>query len=308
MNSAWKTTVSALLLVLTALIWGVAFVAQSVGSDSVGPFTFLCCRSMIAGTALLPVIALRSRRSAGIPRGTSSGRGVWLGGCMCGAALMAASTLQQIGIAGTTVGKAGFLTALYIVIVPLFGIFLKKKIPLSVWAAVLIAACGMYLLCINEGFTVSRGDGFMLLCAVCFSVHILTVDHFSPHADGIRMSCIQFYTCGLLSLFPMLLWEKPQWQAISDAWIPILYAGLFSSAVGYTLQIVAQKNVPPTVASLLMSLESVFSALAGWVILHESLSAKELTGCALVFLAILLAQLPASFFAALRTRLCRRKP
>lgn len=296
MKSAWKTVVSALLLVLTALIWGVAFVAQSVGSDSVGPFTFLCCRSVIAGVALLPVIALRGRgkEKTLLPRRTE-----WIGGVLCGAALGVASALQQAGIAGTTSGKAGFLTALYIVIVPLFGLLLKKKVPAATWVGVGLAMVGMYLLCIGSGFSVSPSDALLLLCAVCFSVHILTVDHFSPKTDGVRMSCVQFFSCALLSAIPMLIWERPDAASLAAAWLPILYAGLFSSAVGYTLQIVAQKNVPPALASLLMSLESVFSALAGWAILHESLSPRELAGCALVFAAILLAQIPASFFIRL---------
>lgn len=296
MKSAWKTVISALLLVLTALIWGVAFVAQSVGSDSVGPFTFLCCRSVIAGVALLPVIALRGRGKEKplLPRRTE-----WIGGVLCGAALGVASALQQAGIAGTTSGKAGFLTALYIVIVPLFGLFLKKKVPAATWVGVGLAMVGMYLLCIGSGFSVSPSDALILLCAVCFSVHILTVDHFSPKTDGVRMSCVQFFSCALLSAIPMLIWERPDAASLAAAWLPILYAGLFSSAVGYTLQIVAQKNVPPALASLLMSLESVFSALAGWAILHESLSPRELAGCALVFAAILLAQIPASFFIRL---------
>lgn len=296
MKFAWKTVVSALLLVLTALIWGVAFVAQSVGSDSVGPFTFLCCRSVIAGVALLPVIALRGRgkEKTLLPRRTE-----WIGGVLCGAALGVASALQQAGIAGTTSGKAGFLTALYIVIVPLFGLLLKKKVPAATWVGVGLALVGMYLLCIGSGFSVSPSDALLLLCAVCFSVHILTVDHFSPKTDGVRMSCVQFFSCSLLSAIPMLIWERPDAASLAAAWLPILYAGLFSSAVGYTLQIVAQKNVPPALASLLMSLESVFSALAGWAILHESLSPRELAGCALVFAAILLAQIPASFFIRL---------
>lgn len=296
MKSAWKTVISALLLVLTALIWGVAFVAQSVGSDSVGPFTFLCCRSVIAGVALLPVIALRGRGKEKplLPRRTE-----WIGGVLCGAALGVASALQQAGIAGTTSGKAGFLTALYIVIVPLFGLLLKKKVPAATWVGVGLAMVGMYLLCIGSGFSVSPSDALLLLCAVCFSVHILTVDHFSPKTDGVRMSCVQFFSCALLSAIPMLIWERPDAASLAAAWLPILYAGLFSSAVGYTLQIVAQKNVPPALASLLMSLESVFSALAGWAILHESLSPRELAGCALVFAAILLAQIPASFFIRL---------
>lgn len=294
-----KNTISAALLVLTALIWGVAFVAQSVGSEHVGPFTFLSSRSLIAGVALLPLIAAR-RRTSPAPKTPADRKNLWIGGLLCGCALTVASAFQQIGIAETTVGKAGFITALYIVIVPLFGLFLKKRIPLMVWLGVALAAVGMYLLCITEGFSISRGDFFVLLCAACYSVHILVIDHFSPRVDGVRMACIQFFTCGILSGIVMLIAEKPTAEVLVAAWLPILYAGLLSSGVGYTLQIVAQKNVPPTIASLLMSLESVFSVLAGWVLLGQSLSLRELLGCVLVFTAILLAQLPEDLFSRRR--------
>ena len=207
-----------------------------------------------------------------------------------------ASSFQQIGIGYTTVGKAGFITALYIIIVPILGIFLKKKVPLAVWLSVFIAAVGMYLLCITEKFTIGMGDLLMLACAFCFSAHILVIDHFSPHVDGVRMSCIQFFTCSLLSAVAMFLFEKPNLPDILSAWLPILYAGVLSSGVGYTLQIIAQKNTNPTVASLLMSLESVFAVLAGWVLLGQKLSLRELLGCVLVFAAILLAQLAPNLF------------
>lgn len=294
MRNRFKKWGSVLLLLLTAVIWGVAFVAQSVGGDSVGPFTFLASRSFIAGLALLPVIAWRNRRATAAKTTSASSRTLWLGGILCGAALMIASAFQQIGIGdpNTTVGKAGFITALYIVIVPLAGIFMKKRIPVTVWIGVALATFGMYLLCITESFSISYGDVLILICAVCFSVQILLVDHFSPKVDGVKLACIEFFTCGTLSLVMMLITETPTWGSILEAWMPILYAGLFSSAVGYTLQIVAQKNVPPTLASLLMSLESVFSVLAGWVILGQSMSGRELIGCVLVFAAVLLAQIP----------------
>jgi len=299
MNFRLKNTISAALLVLTALIWGVAFVAQSVGSEHVGPFTFLASRSLIAGVALLPLIAAR-RRTSPAPKTPADKKNLWLGGLLCGCALTVASAFQQIGIAQTTVGKAGFITALYIVIVPLFGLFLKKRIPLAVWLGVVLAAVGMYLLCITEGFSISRGDFFVLLCAACYSVHILVIDHFSTRVDGVRMACIQFFTCGILSGVVMLIAEKPTADVLMAAWLPILYAGLLSSGVGYTLQITAQKNVQPTTATLLMSLESVFSVLAGWVLLGQSLSPRELLGCVLVFFAILLAQLPEDLFSRRR--------
>lgn len=294
MRNRFKKWGSVLLLLLTAVIWGVAFVAQSVGGDSVGPFTFLASRSFIAGLALLPVIAWRNRRATAAKTTSASSRTLWLGGILCGTALMVASAFQQIGIGdpNTTVGKAGFITALYIVIVPLAGIFMKKRIPVTVWIGVALATFGMYLLCITESFSISYGDVLILICAVCFSVQILLVDHFSPKVDGVKLACIEFFTCGTLSFVMMLITETPTWGSVLEAWMPILYAGLFSSAVGYTLQIVAQKNVPPTLASLLMSLESVFAVLAGWVILGQSMSGRELIGCVLVFAAVLLAQIP----------------
>lgn len=294
MSNKTKSTVSVFLLLLTALIWGAAFVAQSVGSDHVGPFTFLASRSLIGGVTLLPLIAVRNKKRPP-QRPVQNRRTLLSGGLLAGCALMVASSLQQIGIAETTVGKAGFITALYIVIVPLFGLFLKKRAPVFVWCGVALAAVGMYLLCFAngpEGVGFSRGDLLLLLCACCFSVHILVVDHFSPHVDSVCMSCIQFFSCGLLALIAALLLENPTPALFWDARLPILYAGVLSSGVGYTLQIIAQKHVSPTLASLIMSLESVFSVLAGWLLLDQSLSARELFGCALVFAAILLAQLP----------------
>jgi len=293
-SSFSRQIVSALLLLLTSLIWGSTFVAQSVGSDSVGAFTFVASRSFIAGAALLPVIALRGRRAGSgektVPQG---GKTLWLGGILCGTALTVASVLQQVGVAETTVGKAGFITALYIVIVPLCGIFLRKRIPWFLWIGVGLAVLGMYFLCITESFSVARGDLLVLLCAIVFSCHILIIDHFSPRVDGVKMSCVQFFTAGVLSLPFMLFLERPTAADLSAALLPILYAGLLSSAVGYTLQIVAQKNLQPTVASLIMSLESVFSALSGWLFLHQGLSSREFFGCCLVFAAVILAQLPA---------------
>lgn len=287
-----------LMLMLTALVWGVAFVAQSVGMDYVGPFTFNATRSFIGGLVLLPMIPLLDRmkkRPSDELKAELKGqrKTLLLGGVVCGVLLAAASSLQQIGLTDTTPGKAGFITALYIVFVPVMGLFIRKKPSILIWISVLLAALGMYLLCITESFSISRGDLMVTLCAVVFALHILAVDYFSPRADGVRLSMIQFFVCSLLCAVPMLLTENPSLSAIRTAWLPILYAGAMSCGVGYTLQIVGQKNLNPTVASLILSLESVFSALAGWLILHQALSPRELGGCALVFIAILLAQLPA---------------
>ena len=215
-----------------------------------------------------------------------------LGGICCGTALFAASNFQQIGIAYTTVGKAGFITALYIVIVPLLGIFMKKKVAPVVWVSSVIAIIGFYMLSISGQVSINKGDILVLICAVLFSLHILIIDYFSPKGDCVAISCIQFLTSGVICGVCMLLFENPQISNILEAYIPILYAGIMSCGVAYTLQIVGQKNMDPTVASLILSLESVFSALAGWLILGQRLSSKELIGCTLVFTAVLFAQMP----------------
>ena len=272
-----------LMLFLTAFIWGTAFVAQSVGMDYIGPFTFTCVRSLIGGIFLIPCICFLDKwraKNDGAERQKKADRkeekkNVILGGICCGLALCVASNLQQIGIQYTTVGKAGFITALYIVLVPIFGIFLKKKAGVRIWISVAISVAGLYL-----------------LCAVIFTIHILVIDYFSPKADGVRIACTQFFITGVLSAIPMFLFETPRLSDIFAAAVPLLYAGVLSSGVAYTLQIVAQKDADPTVASLILSLESVFSVLGGWVILGQKLSIREIAGCILMFSAIILAQLP----------------
>ena len=280
------------LLVLTALIWGYAFVAQSVGMDYVGPFTFNMARFLIGAIVLLPVIWFMDRqRKTGAEKGAGQ-KTLIIGGICCGIALAVASTLQQWGILFTTVGKAGFITAMYIVIVPLLGIFIGKKVRPLIIGCVAIAVVGFYFLCMTESLRLGLGDFLVLLCAIAFSIHILVIDHFSPKVDGVKMSAIQFLTAAIISAVPTLLWEQPVFTEILQAWQPVLYAGVMSCGVAYTLQIIAQKNADPTVASLLLSLESVFSVLAGWVLLGQGLSLKELFGCVLIFCAIILAQLP----------------
>lgn len=281
-----------ILLVLTALIWGCAFVAQSVGMDYVGPFTFNTARFLIGAIVLLPVIWFMDRqRKTGAEKGAGQ-KTLIIGGICCGIALAVASTLQQWGILFTTVGKAGFITAMYIVIVPLLGIFIGKKVRPLIIGCVAIAVVGFYFLCMTESLRLGLGDFLVLLCAIAFSIHILVIDHFSPKVDGVKMSAIQFLTAAIISAVPTLLWEQPVLTEILQAWQPVLYAGVMSCGVAYTLQIIAQKNADPTVASLLLSLESVFSVLAGWVLLGQELSLKELFGCVLIFCAIILAQLP----------------
>lgn len=298
-----KKTRNSCLLVLTALIWGIAFVAQSEGGDAVGPYTFNSIRSFIGSAFLVPVIFLldktgRSRK----PETPEQKKILWIGGICCGIVLCVASNFQQLGLTmGTPAGKAGFLTACYIILVPLLGLFLKKKCSWNIWIGVVLTVLGLYLLCMTESsFSLQTSDILVMICALCFSVHILVIDHFSPMVDGVRMSCIQFLVCGLLTAVPMLIYDLPHMGASawlsafgsSTAWITILYAGIMSCGIAYTLQIVGQEGVNPTIASLLMSLESVFSVLAGWVILGQTLGPRELMGCVVIFAAVVLAQIP----------------
>ena len=290
---------NSLLLLLTAFIWGVAFVAQSVGGEAVGCFTFNGVRSLIGAVVLLPVIYfldVQKKKELGEEKfleQKDDKKTLLLGGICCGVMLCIASNFQQFGISFTTVGKAGFITAMYILIVPILGLFMKKKVGIKVWLGVVLATIGLYMLCMtSESFSLSKGDFLVLICAGFFSLHILIIDYFSPKVDGVRMSCIQFFVCGVISTAIAFIFENPSFSAILSGWLPILYAGVLSCGVAYTLQIVGQKNMDPTVASLILSLESVFSVLAGWVILHQTLSVRELFGCVLMFLAIILAQLP----------------
>lgn len=287
------------MLLLAAFIWGCAFVAQSVGMEYVGPFTFNSVRCIIGSAVLLPVIFLmdEAKRRKGIngeelkkQRGDT--KTLITGGICCGVALAVASSLQQYGILFTTVGKAGFITAMYIVMVPILGVFLGKRPRPLIISCVLLAVAGLYFLCMSGELRLGLGDLYVLLCAFVFSIHILVIDYFSPKTDGVRLSAIQFLTAGILCGVPMLVMERPDMGSILAAWMPVLYAGVMSCGVAYTFQILGQRDAEPTVASLLLSLESVFSVLAGWALLGQRLSARELFGCALMFAAIILAQLP----------------
>lgn len=287
-----------ILLLITALIWGAAFVAQSVGMDYIGPFTFSAARDVIAIIVLIPVILLFTDKGTGgtyppILQQLKPDRITLIGGAWCGLVLGAADTLQQVGISMTTAGKAGFITALYIILVPLMGHFMGHKVPRIIVICVTLAIAGFYLLCINGDFQVSFGDFLVLCCAVFFALHILVIDHFLlKKANSIKLSWVQFATAFLFSGTLTVLFEQPDWSALWAAKWPLLYAGGLSSGVAYTLQIVGQKYTEPTTATLIMSLESVFAALAGWLILGEVMTAKELTGCVLVFAAVILAQIP----------------
>ena len=283
-----------MLLLLTAMIWGAAFVAQSVSMDHIGPFTFQAVRSALGALVLLPVIFITDRKN-GAPsksRSKAERRLLWRAGLICGVVFTVASNVQQIGICYTTAGKAGFITAMYIVLVPIAGLLFRRRPGWNTWAGVVLAVGGLYLLCVQSGFSIGRGDVLVFLSAIAFTVHILVIDHYSPLVDGVRLSCIQFAVCAVLSGAVMLVREQPSAAALAECALPIAYAGIGSCGLGYTFQIIGQKYTSPTVASLLMSLESVFAALFGWLLLREALSARELFGCLLMFAAIVLAQLP----------------
>ena len=286
-----------ILLFLTALIWGVAFVAQSVAMDYIGPYTFNAVRSLLGGIVLVPCVFLFGQKKKTVKdedpsKGTAVDRpgDMITGGLLCGIMLFLSTTLQQVGIQYTTVAKAGFITALYIILVPILGIFLKKRVSFQIWISVVIAIIGLYLLCMKGSFYLGQGDFLMLVCSLCFALHILVIDHFTDKVSGVKLSCIQFFVCGLLSCILMFLFEKPAVSDILSAWLPIVYAGVFSSGVAYTLQIIGQKGTDPTITSLILSLESVVSVLAGWIILGQSLTPREILGCLLMFGAIILAQ------------------
>ena len=296
-----------LLLTLAALIWGVAFVAQSEGGDVTGPYTFTCIRYLIGALVLIPVIKINDKKSFYgdyKPKNKEERKTLLLGGLCCGLCLSVASILQQVGIySGTTAGKAGFLTACYIVLVPILGLFLKKKCGANVWIAVGITVAGLYLLCINGALKIQKSDTLVLCCSLVYAMHILTIDHFiHKNAEPVRLSSLQFFISAAVAAVPMFFVEmKGDFSRLlpalavafsGKALISILYTGIMSSGVAYTLQIIGQKGINPTVASLIMSLESVFSVLAGWIILGEGLSLKEALGCVLIFAAIVLAQLP----------------
>ncbi len=287
-----KKTKQIVLPLITALIWGCAFVAQKSGAEMLGAFTFSGTRYLLAGLAVLAFLALRSH-----------GRGVSLraelgtalpGGLVLGTLLMIASNLQQYGMNFTTAGKAGFVTALYIVLVPLLGLFLHKRVRVLVWFGVAAAVVGLYFLSFAAGGapTFNAGDLYVLGCALVFSIHILAVDRYTERFDGVALACIQFFVAAAESLAVGLVFEGISIAGILGCAVPILYAGVISGGIGYTLQIVAQKDGDPTVVSLLLSLESLFAALSGALLLHERLSARELFGCALMLLAVVLVQLP----------------
>lgn len=290
-NSNLKTKLSGMATLLGAsLLWGVAFVAQSAGMEYIGPFTFTTVRSVLAAIGLAGMFLLFDR--IGVSPATTDRKRLWKAGLLMGIIMFAANNLQQVALLYTSVGKAGFITSLYIVFVPIIGMFVKRKPHPMLWPSVALAAVGLYFLSIRGDFTIGKGDLLVLACAIVFAVHILVIDHYASSLDVIRLNCIQFSVTAVLSAIPMAIWEKPTVSAVSQAWLPLLYAGIISGCVAYSLQMIAQKRVEPTTASLLLSPESVFSALAGWAILGQMLTGRELFGCGLVFLAVVGSQLP----------------
>ncbi len=279
---------------LAAFIWGTAFVAQSVSTDFVGPFAFNAARSIIAFFVLWAVSAIfkRTREKRGEASQSGTKRDLVIGGVCCGVVLAIAANFQQAGLADTAPGKAGFITALYVVLVPVLGIFLRRRASLPVWLGAVLAVGGLYLLCIKEGFSVEASDLLVLACAFVFALHIMCIDHFVQRVDGVQLSCVQFLTAGVVSAVLSLIFENQDFAGVWHCMLPILYVGVFSSGVAYTLQILAQRDSDPTVVSILLSLESVFSVLAGAVILGDRLSGREYLGCVLMFAAVILAQIP----------------
>ena len=278
-------------LLFATVIWGSAFIAQSVGMDLIGPFTFQAVRCGLAVVFLYPVSFLFERDRKNFITKWLDPK-LWKTGFVCGLALFAAAGLQQMGLVHTTAGKSGFITAMYIVLVPILGLFLKQKPPISAWFSVLLAVAGLYLLSCVGVTEINIGDIMTLGCAFFFAVQITLVDRFAGNLDGIRLNCVQSMICALLSAIAMLLTEEPDMGNILRCWLPLGYAGILSMGVAYSLQIIGQKGLDPTVASLLMSLESVFAVLFAWLLLKETMASYELLGCGLVFAAVILSQIP----------------
>ena len=290
-------TKNSLLLLLCSLIWGTAFVAQSAGSG-MGAYSFLAGRSWLAVLVLIPTVMVFDaiRRKSGTdakPKTAAEKKKLLAAGFVCGTLLFAASAAQQIGITiNPSTAKAGFLTAMYVVLVPVFGLFFRRRVSLPVWIAVALSVGALYLLCIKGSFSLAPGDLLVLVCAICFSVHILVIDHFTATCDGVKLSCLQFLFAGTWSTILALFFDTISFQVLLDCIWPLLYVGVFSCGVGYTLQILAQKGSNPTVVTILLSLESVFAVIAGAVVLHQQMTAREYLGCVLMFVAVILAQIP----------------
>lgn len=290
-----KRQLQGIFCLLTAtIIWGSTFIAQSVGMDLIEPFTFQAVRCGLAVPFLLLVIFILDRGKSAKGASTQSWKNpaLWKAGLICGFALFVASGLQQIGLVYTTAGKAGFITAMYIVLVPVLGLLLGKRPSPALWISVILAIVGMYLLSCVGANQINSGDLCLMIGALFYAIQILLIDHFAGDLDGVKLNCIQSLVCAALSAGAMVILETPDWELICQCWLPLCYAGILSMGVAYSLQILGQQRMDPTPASLIMSLESVFAALCGWLILHESMRPWELVGCTLVFVAVILAQIP----------------
>jgi len=288
---------------IAALIWGTAFAAQSICSEYIETMTFNALRGLIASITLLFVyLVMNGIKKEKTKREPVNIKKLIPGSIMCGLFLTLASNMQQLGIGMTSAGKAGFITALYIVIVPLLGLFIKKKCGINIWISIVIAIAGFYFLCITEDFSITPGDFYVLICSVLFSIHILVIDHYTQSVNGVLLSLGQFIVVTILSGIGMMIFENPSLHLISKCILPTLYVGIFSSGVAYTLQIIAMRGSNPTVVSLILSLESVFSVIGGAIILGERLTTKEYIGCILVFAAAILSQLPAELISGKRLK------
>lgn len=288
-----------LLLLLTSLIWGISFVSQSVGMESVDAFTFMGIRTLMGATVLLPFIIVRDNitkknmTKEELAERKANDKKAIKYGIIIGIFLCIATNLQQFAFYYSTAGKIAFITAMYMFFVPLVGLFFKKKVPLSTWLCIAAGVWGLFLLCVNpsEFGKFNKGDILALICALFFCFQILLIERFAPSCDGVKLSCVQFYTSGIITAILMFIFEKPEWKAIKSAAIPLLYSGIMSCGIAYTLQVVGQKYCEATIASLAMCMESVFAVLASAILLHEKLSGREITGCAIMFAAIVTTQL-----------------
>jgi drug/metabolite transporter (DMT)-like permease len=295
-NEKRQQAVSYILLLIGAFIWGSAFIFQKKGMDHIGAFAFNGIRNIMGATALVPFILVSDRvKAKRNPAREKTDRKLLLkAGVICGVFLAFASTVQQFALKYTSTGKVGFITTLYIIFVPIVGVVLGKRFRPILWVSAALAIVGLYVLCIKSGesFGFSLGDGLALACALLFAFQILALDRFTPVINPVKLACVQFYVCGIICCTLMFIFEKPDFQSVLAAGFSLLYAGLLSTGVAYTFQAVAQKHANPVMASLIMSLESVFCVLTGWVLLHERLTEREIIGCIIIFIGVIITQLP----------------
>ncbi len=281
-----------LILLFTAIIWGSGFVCQSIGMEHIGANTFMGLRTLLGAVVLLPLVFFGSGKEKDKKKSDDE-KTLIKGGIVCGTILCIASTVQTIGIKYTTAANSGFITAMYIIFVPFLGLFLKKKVGMRTYIGAFLALVGLYMLSVaGTDFKLNKGDLLTLLCAVMFSFHIMAVDYFSPKTDGVKLSCIQFFVCGIINVILMFIIEKPSISVIKECWVAIVYSGIFSCGIGYTCQILGQKYTDPAPAAIIMSMESVFAAIGGFLILHETLGIVKIIGCVIMFAAIVIVQLP----------------